>query len=77
MYKKSETIVQIALNGVPEFEVLVGKLTQSFAINGKAKSTLNNYLRCLAHIETTIVYLQVSNSGSSVKFSPLDTLFTN
>ena len=30
-----------------------------------------------AHIETTIVYLQVSNSGSSVKFSPLDTLFTS
>ncbi len=28
-----------------------------------------------AHIETTIVYLQVSNAGSSVKFSPLDTLF--
>jgi site-specific recombinase XerD len=28
-----------------------------------------------AHIETTIVYLQVSNSGSSEKFSPLDTLF--
>ena len=30
-----------------------------------------------AHIETTMVYLQVSNSGSSVKFSPLDTLFTS
>lgn len=29
-----------------------------------------------AHIETTIVYLQVSNSGTSVKFSPLDTLFS-
>jgi integrase/recombinase XerD len=29
-----------------------------------------------AHIETTMVYLQVSNTGSSVKFSPLDTLFT-
>ena len=29
-----------------------------------------------AHIETTIVYLQVSNAGSSVKFSPLDTLFS-
>jgi integrase/recombinase XerD len=29
-----------------------------------------------AHIETTIVYLQVSNAGSSIKFSPLDTLFT-
>lgn len=28
-----------------------------------------------AHIETTIVYLQVCNAGSSVKFSPLDTLF--
>ena len=28
-----------------------------------------------AHIETTIVYLQVSNFGSSEKFSPLDTLF--
>jgi len=29
-----------------------------------------------AHIETTMVYLQVSNSGSSVKFSPMDTLYT-
>lgn len=29
-----------------------------------------------AHIETTMVYLQVSNSGSSIKFSPLDTLYT-
>jgi len=29
-----------------------------------------------AHIETTIVYLQVSNAGSSVKFSPLDTLYS-
>lgn len=28
-----------------------------------------------SHIETTIMYLQVANSGSSVKFSPLDTLF--
>ncbi|MBJ7882304.1 tyrosine-type recombinase/integrase [Gelidibacter salicanalis] len=28
-----------------------------------------------ARIETTIMYLQVCNSGSSVKFSPLDTLF--
>ena len=30
-----------------------------------------------AHIETTMVYLQVSNTGSSKKFSPLDTLFTS
>jgi integrase/recombinase XerD len=28
-----------------------------------------------AHIETTIIYLQVCNAGSSIKFSPLDTLF--
>lgn len=30
-----------------------------------------------ARIETTIMYLQVCNSGSSVKFSPLDTLFAS
>ena len=29
-----------------------------------------------AHIETTMVYLHVANSGSSLKFSPLDTLYT-
>ena len=28
-----------------------------------------------AHIETTIMYLHVANTGSSKKFSPLDTLF--
>jgi integrase len=38
------------LDGVPEFEVLVGKLTRSFAINGKSPSTLKNYLRCLSHL---------------------------
>jgi integrase/recombinase XerD len=30
--------------------LLVYKLTKSFSILGKSKSTLNNYLRCLAHI---------------------------
>lgn len=29
-----------------------------------------------AHIETTIIYLHVADTGSSKKFSPLDTLFT-
>lgn len=29
-----------------------------------------------AHIETTMIYLHVANTGSSKKFSPLDTLFT-
>jgi site-specific recombinase XerD len=28
-----------------------------------------------ARIETTLIYLQVANRGSSVKFSPLDTLY--
>lgn len=29
-----------------------------------------------AHIETTMVYLHVANTGSSAKFSPLDTLYS-
>lgn len=29
-----------------------------------------------AHIETTMIYLHVANSGSSKKYSPLDTLYT-
>lgn len=29
-----------------------------------------------AYIETTMIYLHVANTGSSVKFSPLDTLFS-
>ena len=29
-----------------------------------------------AHIETTMIYLQVANTGTSKKFSPLDTLFS-
>lgn len=33
-----------------DFNVVVEKLTKSFAINGKATSTLNNYLRCLSHL---------------------------
>ena len=29
-----------------------------------------------ARIETTIIYLHVTNTGNSVKFSPLDTLYS-
>ena len=29
-----------------------------------------------ARIETTMVYLHVANIGSAIKFSPLDTLYT-
>lgn len=35
---------------VPKFCDLCSILERSFVINGKAKSTLANYLRCLAHI---------------------------
>jgi site-specific recombinase XerD len=35
---------------VPQFQVLIDKLTKSFSINGKATSTLTNYVRCLAHL---------------------------
>lgn len=35
---------------VPEFRSLTVALEKSFAINGKATTTLNNYLRCLAHL---------------------------
>ncbi|KAA3642537.1 MAG: integrase [Bacteroidetes bacterium] len=39
-----------AFEEVKDFLTLQHKLEQSFSINGKSKSTLNNYLRCLAHI---------------------------
>ncbi|MCD8416109.1 tyrosine-type recombinase/integrase [Tenacibaculum dicentrarchi] len=48
--KKSKTIIETALERVPQFEVLVDKLTKSFSINGKSTSTLTNYLRCLGHL---------------------------
>jgi hypothetical protein len=38
------------LERVPEFSNLETRLRKSFAINGKASSTLNNYLRCLSHL---------------------------
>lgn len=42
--------METALDRVPSFILLVDKLTKSFSINGKSSSTLNNYLRCLAHM---------------------------
>ena len=52
---------------VPQFEVLVAKLTKSFSINGKSQSTLNNYLRCLAHV--TIHY---TTSAELLESSAID-----
>jgi site-specific recombinase XerD len=43
-------LVERAHAQVEGFSHLQNKLTQSFSINGKASSTLNNYLRCLAHL---------------------------
>jgi hypothetical protein len=48
--KKSKTIIETALERVPSFQILVDKLTKSFSINGKATSTLTNYVRCLARV---------------------------
>ncbi|WP_223170396.1 tyrosine-type recombinase/integrase [Maribacter aquimaris] len=42
--------METALEEVPEFKSLASSLERSFAINGKAASTLRNYLRCLAHL---------------------------
>jgi len=42
--------LETAFCQVPEFKELAFTLEKSFAINGKATSTLRNYLRCLAHI---------------------------
>jgi len=38
------------LQDVQGFKSLHSKLTKSFAINGKAESTLSNYSRCLSHL---------------------------
>jgi integrase/recombinase XerD len=38
------------LEDVPHFDKLRDQLTRNFVINGKADSTLSNYLRCLAHL---------------------------
>jgi len=48
--KKSKTILERAIDTVPYFGTLSNKLERSFAINNKAKSTLTNYQRCLAHL---------------------------
>jgi hypothetical protein len=44
------TLVEVAQLEVPNFKELSQQLTHSFVIHGKAQSTLNNYLRCLAHL---------------------------
>jgi integrase/recombinase XerD len=44
------TLVEVAQLEVPNFKELSQQLTRNFVINGKAQSTLNNYLRCLAHL---------------------------
>ena len=48
--KKSETLLEIAIRKVEGFGELHSKLVKSFTINGKSRSTLINYTRCLAHL---------------------------
>jgi hypothetical protein len=49
MRKKSGfTIVEQAIELVPEFQNVVRKLEQQFTLRGQSKSTLNNYIRRIA-----------------------------
>jgi hypothetical protein len=48
--KKGKRVLQTALEALPEFNVLTLKLEKKIVINGRANSTLPNYLRCLAHL---------------------------
>ena len=48
--KKSKTIVETAIERVPNFGLLCQNIERNFKINGRSKSTLTNYQRCLAHL---------------------------
>ena len=50
MFKKNLTIVEKAVATVPQFKKLHATLARDFNISGKAKSTYNNYIRCLAYL---------------------------
>lgn len=46
--KTSPTILERAIDAVPEFEKVIAKLSQQVTLRGQSKSTLNNYTRRLA-----------------------------
>lgn len=46
--KRSFTIVEQAITMVPEFAMVVTKLSQQVELRGQSKSTLNNYIRRIA-----------------------------
>lgn len=49
MRKKSGfTMIEQAIMLVPEFSIVVRKLEQQVVLRGQSKSTLNNYIRCIA-----------------------------
>lgn len=46
--KTSPTILEQAINAVPEFESVIKKLSQQVTLRGQSKSTLDNYSRRIA-----------------------------
>jgi len=46
--KSGLTIVERAIVLVPEFEKVDSKLEQQVTLRGQSKSTLSNYIRCIA-----------------------------
>jgi site-specific recombinase XerD len=50
MTQQETTLVQRACAKVAGFKTLYKRLEKKIIVSGKSKSTLNNYMRCLAHI---------------------------
>ncbi len=50
MTQQETTLVQRACAKVAGFKTLYKRLERKIIVSGKSKSTLNNYMRCLAHI---------------------------
>lgn len=50
MTQQETTLVQRACAKVTGFKTLYKRLEKKIIVSGKSKSTLNNYMRCIAHI---------------------------
>lgn len=50
MTQQETTLVQRACAKVTGFQALYKRLEKKIIVSGKSKSTLNNYMRCIAHI---------------------------
>jgi hypothetical protein len=50
MKKQETTLVQRAFTKVTGFKSIYKRLEKKIIVSGKSMSTLNNYMRCLAHV---------------------------